>query len=116
MLVNSKVYSFYITTNIKKTVVYCGVTNNLGQRIVEHYLSLGNPATFAGKYHCFWLVYYEHFQYINTAIAREKEVKKWRREKKNNLIETLNPEWSFLNKELLGEWPPSTMYHRKDFS
>jgi len=46
------------------------------------------------------LIYYEHFSNIDDAIEREKEIKKWRREKKNTLIETLNPEWKFLNKEL----------------
>ena len=100
MFCNERCYSFYITTNSNRNVLYCGVTNDLQQRIIEHYLSKGNSKTFAGKYYCYWLVYFEHFKYINDAIAREKEVKKWRREKKEALIDTFNSEWKFLNFEL----------------
>ena len=52
-------YSFYITTNSNKTVLYCGVTNNLEQRLMEHFLGKVTPDTFTGKYYCYWLVYYE---------------------------------------------------------
>ena len=51
---------------------------------------------------------------INDAIAREKEIKGWLRIKKINLITNFNPEWKFLNEELLGEWPPKEIYHRKN--
>ena len=54
------------------------------------------------------------FQYINEPIEREKEVKKWRREKKEALIDTFNLEWKFLNFELFESWPPNEMWHRKD--
>ena len=84
MICDQHCYSFYITTNSTRNVLYCGVTNDFQQRIVEHYLSKGNSKTFAGKYYCYWVVYFEHFRYINDAIAREKEVKKWRREKKRS--------------------------------
>jgi putative endonuclease len=107
-------YYFYITTNPNRTVLYCGVTNNLPQRMVEHYLNRGNTKTFAGKYYCYFLIYYEEFMYVNDAIAREKEVKKWRREKKENLIRSFNKEWKFLNFELFDTWPPQEMFHRKD--
>ena len=107
-------YSFYITTNSNRTVLYCGVTNNLEQRLIEHFLRKGTPDTFTGRYHCYWLVYNEHFKYINDAIAREKEVKKWRREKKEALIDTLNPERKFLNFELFDPWPPKYLFHRMD--
>jgi putative endonuclease len=95
-------YNFYIyiTTNPAKTVLYVGVTNNLEIRLQQHYENRGNKETFAGKYHCYLLVYFEHFTHIDYAIMREKEVKKWRREKKNNLIESTNPGWKFLNKEI----------------
>jgi len=76
------------------------MTNDIPSRILEHGLNAGNPGTFAGKYHCFNLLYYEEFQYVNDAIAREKEIKKWRRDKKEQLINSVNPEWRFLNKEL----------------
>jgi putative endonuclease len=52
---------------------------------------------FTKKYKCYRLVYYESFAYIREAIAREKELKTWRREKKNALIETMNPEWKDLS-------------------
>jgi putative endonuclease len=99
-------YYTYIVCNPEKTVLYTGVTNNLGQRLIEHWNNRGNKKTFAGKYYCYCLLYYEMTQYINTAIAREKEIKGWRREKKLALIKEMNPTLMFLNKEACGEWPP----------
>jgi putative endonuclease len=93
-------YYVYITTNPEKTVLYVGVTNDLRVRIFQHAENKGKPDTFAGKYYCYNLVYYEHFSDINYAIAREKEVKKWRRAKKVALIESINPTWRFLNYEI----------------
>jgi predicted GIY-YIG superfamily endonuclease len=58
-----------------------------------------NKSSFTGKYHCYYLFYYEHFTHIEHAIEREKQIKKWRREKKDALITSTNPEWRFLNKE-----------------
>jgi putative endonuclease len=101
-------------TNSKKNVLYCGVTNDLLQRVVEHYLCRGKLNTFAGKYYCYWLIYYEDFKYVNLAIAREKEVKNWSREKKERLIRSLNKDYEFLNFELFDCWPPSHLFHRKD--
>jgi putative endonuclease len=74
--------------------------------MIEHWLERGNQDTFTGKYHCYNLVYYEEFTYILNAIAREKEIKGWRRQKKVDLIQSTNPTWAFLNKEFCGEWPP----------
>ena len=93
-------YYTYITTNPGKTTLYIGVTNNLRRRLSEHLENAGKHETFAGKYHCYNLVYYEITSDINAAIAREKEIKKWSRAKKENLINTLNPEWKFLNDEV----------------
>ena len=76
MTSDSTCYSFYITSNWNKHVLYCGVTNDLSQRVIEHYLTRGENKTFAGRCFCYWLVYYEDFQYVDDAIAREKEVKK----------------------------------------
>ena len=92
-------YNFYvyITTNPDKSVLYVGVTNDLSRRLYEHKENKGGCKSFAGKYFCYNLVYYEHFSNIEFAIEREKEIKKWRREKKNQLIESINPTWSFLN-------------------
>jgi putative endonuclease len=95
-------YNFYmyITTNPQKTVLYVGMTNDLRVRISQHTENKGKPDSFAGKYYCYNLVYYEHFSHVNHAIAREKEVKKWRREKKVALIESENPTWRLLNDEI----------------
>ena len=90
-------FPFYIVTNQNKTVLYCGMTNNLHLRLEEHENSAGNGKTFAGRYNCHYLIYYEGFDSVNDAIRREKEVKKWNRMKKESLINSLNTEWSFLN-------------------
>ena len=78
------------------------MTNNLEQRIIEHYLDKGNEKTFAGKYFAFYLLFYESSIYVNNIIAREKEIKGWRRSKKEELIKAFNPEMKFLNEELFG--------------
>ncbi|WDF54751.1 GIY-YIG nuclease family protein [Mucilaginibacter sp. KACC 22063] len=92
-------YNFYvyITTNPTKSVLYIGVTNDLQRRLIEHHTNKGNPSTFAGKYYCYHLLYFERHTHIEHAIEREKEIKKWRREKKIALIKSLNPDMEFLN-------------------
>ena len=94
-----KNYNFwiYIITNPNKTVLYIGVTNNLSRRLDKHYQNRGIEGTFAGKYHCYNLIYFEEFNYIDKAIAREKQLKRWSRNKKVKLIESKNPDWKFLN-------------------
>jgi putative endonuclease len=93
-----KSYSVYINTNRNKTTLYVGVTSNLQRRISEHQMDSENAKqSFAGKYNCYFLVYYEVFNEPKKAIEREKKIKKWRREKKNALIAEFNPEWDFLN-------------------
>jgi len=116
MKVSKTVYSVYILTNFNKTVLYIGMTNDLTQRLIEHYLEKDNlhSNAFTSAYNVFFLVYYEDYDYVNDAIAREKEIKKWRREKKDKLIDTINPQREFLNKELLGEWPPKEIFQRKN--
>mgnify|MGYP001054948197 CR=1 FL=1 len=98
-------YHTYITTNSKRTTLYIGFTNNLELRIIEHYRNRGNPKTFAGRYHCYNLVWFEAHHRADGGIQREKEIKKWRREKKIALIEAYNPEWHFLNSDIT-VWPP----------
>jgi putative endonuclease len=94
-------YFIYITTNPNKTVLYVGVTNDLYVRMQQHIEdNLDKKKTFAGKYFCYNLIYWERFQFIQDAIAREKEIKGWRREKKIELIATMNPNWEFLNDKL----------------
>ncbi len=93
-------YFVYILTNPAKKVLYVGVTNDLYTRLQQHFNERGRQKTFAGRYFCFNLIFYERHQYINNAISREKEIKKWRREKKEALINDINPEWRFLNDEV----------------
>ena len=90
-------YYVYIVTNPKKTVLYIGVTNSLYRRILEHLQNKGNPKTFAGRYYCYKLIYFESHSNIEHAIAREKQLKGWSRQKKEALIHKFNPEWNTLN-------------------
>ncbi len=88
-------FYIYILTNWTNKVIYIGVTNDLSRRIFEHKNKLNNG--FTKKYNLDKLVYFELFSEINDAIRREKELKKWRREKKNKLVETMNPLWRDLS-------------------
>ena len=86
-------YNFYvyILTNAYGNVMYVGVTNNLQRRVLEH--KSGEIDGFTKKYRVHKLVYYEYFDDVRAAIAREKQIKGWSRAKKNALVETKNPEW-----------------------
>lgn len=99
-------YFIYILTNYAKTVLYVGVTNNIVQRLVEHYIGRGSSTSFTGKYHCYHLIYFEKTRYIDIAIKREKQIKGWTRKKKIELINSSNPHWDFLNNQIM-EWPPA---------
>ncbi|MCR5886539.1 GIY-YIG nuclease family protein [Hymenobacter sp. J193] len=90
-------YYVYIVTNPAKTSVYTGVTNDLRRRVQEHFENRGKPGTFAGRYFCYNLIYFEPYEHIEGAIAREKEVKGWTRAKKDKLIASSNPQWLTLN-------------------
>jgi len=91
-------YYVYILTNKNRSTFYIGVTNNLKQRLQQHKdnLEIGNK-TFASKYGIEFLIYYEKFVWVQEAIAREKELKKWRRDKKLSLVQGFNSEFEFLN-------------------
>ena len=93
-------YFVYILTNKTKTTLYIGVTNNLKLRINQHSNPSENSTSFTKLYNVVNLVFYELHNNIKVAIAREKELKKWRREKKDKLIFSFNPEWIFLNDTL----------------
>ena len=94
-------YFVYILTNIARTVLYVGVTNNLKRRLSEHKKESETARkSFAGRYNCIYLVYFEHHGYILNAIGREKQIKGWLRSKKIALIEEFNPSWKFLNDSL----------------
>lgn len=92
-------YFVYILTNANRTVLYTGVTNDLDRRLAEHKEGEAIESAFTAKYGVKYLIHYERFQRILDAIAREKEIKGWRREKKIKLIESENPYWKFLNEE-----------------
>ena len=83
-----KEYNFwvYILTNWNKKTLYVGRTDNLVARLKEHYQNRGKPETFAGRYFCYFLVYHEWDKYVWNSIHREKEIKSWTREKKEELI------------------------------
>ncbi|TDO83106.1 putative endonuclease [Flavobacterium chryseum] len=91
-------YYIYIITNKYRSAFYIGVTNDLKVRLKQHQENIdANNKTFASKYTLEYLVYYERFVWIQEAISREKELKKWRREKKLELIKNFNPAFEFLN-------------------
>lgn len=90
-----KHYCVYLLTNWNHKVMYVGVTNDLGRRIFEHKNKLVKG--FTEKYNITKLVYFEETADVRAALAREKEIKKWRREKKNNLVLSMNPEWRDLS-------------------
>lgn len=99
-----KEYKFYvyILTNYKKTSFYTGFTNNIIRRIIEHQNGLG--CVFTKKYKTKYLIYFEEYKYADQAIAREKEIKKWRREKKINLVKTTNLELIDLSGQLFKDY------------
>jgi putative endonuclease len=94
----SKQYYVYIMTNIINTVLYIGVTNDLKRRVIEH--KEGTVSGFSKRYNLCKLVYYEVTESIDSAITREKQIKKWLRRKKEELISSVNKEWRDLYSEL----------------
>lgn len=91
--------SVYIMTNTVRTTIYIGATSDLRIRVLQHKEHF-YKGSFTDQYNCTLCVYYEHFGHIEEAIAREKEIKKWRREKKDRLISAMNPLWEDLWKEI----------------
>ena len=89
-------YYVYMMSNISK-MIYTGMTNSLSRRVREHKQKVNDG--FTKRYNIHRLVYYEEFQDVRKAIAREKEIKGWRREKKVALIVGLNPKWRDLAEE-----------------
>jgi putative endonuclease len=92
------IYNFYvyILTNKAKTVLYTGMTNNLKRRLHEHKSKL-NPNSFTAKYNVSYLLYYEHYGWVQQAIEREKEIKLLKRDRKLELIKKFNSNLDFLN-------------------
>ncbi|KYG75803.1 GIY-YIG nuclease family protein [Roseivirga spongicola] len=88
----------YIVSNTHRTMFYIGVTSDLESRAYQH--ENGLMKGFSKKYNCVDLIYYEVFNHIEPAIAREKVLKKWKREWKERIILEMNPEMRRLNDEV----------------
>jgi len=100
----SKQYFVYIMTS-KTGTLYTGMTNDIIRRVYEHKHKL--RAGFTARYNINRLVYVETYGDVTDAIAREKQIKSWRRSKKLALIRELNPKWQ----DLSAEWPDQTRTH-----
>jgi putative endonuclease len=90
----------YIMSNIHNTALYVGVSNNILRRVHEH---REGKSEHTAKYHLNKLVYAEEFQYIDKAIEREKQLKKYSRQEKINIINITNPKWDDLVESMMTE-------------
>ena len=95
-------YYVYILTSATNVTLYIGITNDLIRRVYEHKNNF-DPESFTAKYKVHKLVYFEETTDVRVALEREKQLKGWRRSKKNNLIETMNSQWKDLYPMILGE-------------
>ena len=93
-----KLFYVYILANWNYKVMYVGITSDLTKRLYEHKNKLIDG--FTKKYNVFKLVYFETVEDVRSAIAREKEIKGWRRDKKDRLVSENNPEWADLSLRL----------------
>jgi putative endonuclease len=91
-------YYVYILASKKNGTLYIGITNNLETRVLQHKQKINEG--FTSKYNVINLVYFENHQYVNDAIKREKQLKKWNRQWKINLIEEENKDWKDLSENL----------------
>jgi putative endonuclease len=89
-----KVSYVYMMGSTSRRALYTGVTAVFYLRVWQHKNNQGGY--FTTKYKCYRLVYFEQFTSVEAAIAREKEIKGWRREKKDKLVESMNPGWKDL--------------------
>ncbi|MBP9817765.1 GIY-YIG nuclease family protein [Candidatus Shapirobacteria bacterium] len=99
MVLKTKYFSVYIMASQKNGTLYTGVTSNLARRVYEH--KTGIVEGFTDRYSVHNLVYFEVHEDPISAIIREKQIKKWKREWKIKLIETKNPEWIDLYKDIV---------------
>ena len=88
-------YYIYILTNYTKTTLYIGITNNIGNRVLQHRNEVNKG--FTSKYKLKHLIYLEEYNDVYEAIEREKQLKKWNREWKDELINEFNPKWEDLS-------------------
>jgi len=91
-------YYVYMMTSSSRRALYTGITGRPRQRVWEH--KTGAVEGFSKQYHTTRLVYFEAYRYVAAAIAREKQIKRWRREKKLALIELKNPQY----RDLAADW------------
>jgi putative endonuclease len=95
----SRKYAFYVYILASRSRdLYVGMTNNIVARVSQHREL--RPNTYTARYNITRLVYYERFDYVRNAIAREKELKDWNRQRKITLIEQANPTWE----DLAADW------------
>ncbi|MCE1165945.1 MAG: GIY-YIG nuclease family protein [Bacteroidetes bacterium] len=114
---NERFFYVYILSEKKNGILYIGVTRNLVIRTLEHRLKINKG--FPEKYGLFRLVYFETFNYIDKAVQREKQLKKWNRAWKIRLIEKENKEWRDLlpgiaDKEQI-DYVMTSILENKDF-
>ena len=102
-------YWVYMVTNKSNTVLYTGVSNDIQQRLFDHRTG-SDQASFAWRYQCWKLVCMEEFNDIKEAIAREKQLKNWKRVWKDALIAKENPSW----RDLSADWDYSGWYDLDD--
>ena len=93
-------YFVYILSNATNVAIYTGVTRDLVRRVYEHKHHL-DPDSFTSKYKIHKLVYFEQTDDVRSAIEREKQIKSWRRSKKNDLVNSVNPNWEDLYQKIL---------------
>lgn len=93
-------YYVYILSNNTNTTIYTGVTRDLIRRVYEHKHHL-DPNSFTSKYNIHKLVFFEETTDVRAAIEREKQIKGWKRARKNELVNTMNPQWVDLYESLL---------------
>lgn len=93
-------YTVYIISNRNHTVFYTGVTHDIAKRIIEHQTK-AFPSGFTAQYNCHKLLYFEYWEDRDAAYHREKQIKRYKRDWKINLINSLNPFWRDLNDDLI---------------
>ena len=93
-------YYVYILANSTNVTIYTGVTNDLVRRVYEHRHE-ADPKSFSARYKVHKLVYFEQTTDVRAALEREKQIKSWKRAKKNQLVESVNPAWRDMYPEIL---------------
>ena len=93
-------YYVYILANVTNVAIYTGITNDLVRRVYEH-KTHADPESFTSKYLIHKLVYFEQTGDVRSAIEREKQIKSWKRARKNQLVNSINPQWEDLYPKII---------------